>query len=305
MKVSLTNPAELRSNNPPPLEGFGRRLLAEGDSWFTLGGLNLLQNSNLLYELQVTTTTIVVNCAYPGDTLVQMVAGINDADFDRMLRKPNFASYWEAIVVSAGGNDLIAAAQLPLVDQAGKPTPTEHRLLLTPAEAAKLNPKAKGATRYVSEPGWQQLEQFLLANFRVLVARRDEGPSRGRPLLLHTYSVPTVWPVGTVGSKKGWLYPAFEAAGIPAAERQGVAEELFGRLRRLLLSLDAGSGHANALPAVRVFDSATAVVLQPPDTSKTGSSGDWVNEIHPNRSGYAKLGVAMGAWMEGVLAAAT
>jgi hypothetical protein len=34
-----------------------------------------------------------------------------------------------------------------------------------------------------------------------------------------------------------------------------------------------------------------------------GPSGDWVNAIHPNRAGYKKLGKAMGAWLEGVLAA--
>lgn len=299
MKPRITNPAEMRSGEPPDLASYGRRLLAEGDSWFTLGGLNLPQNSNLLYELEVQTSTIVVSCAYPGDTLLQMVAGISDPDFDRMLRKKSFASYWEAIVVSAGGNDLIAAAQLPVHDKAGQATPQEHRILLSPQEVAA---GAAGPARYVSEAGWQRLEGFLLANFRVLVARRDEGPSKGRPLLLHTYSVPTVWPVGTVGSSKGWLFPAFETAGIPPAERQAVAAELFGRLRSLLLSLDSGSGHANALPAVRVFDSATAVALQPPDIRSTSSSGDWVNEIHPNRAGYAKLGKAMGAWMETVLA---
>ena len=302
MKAVVTNPAELRSNSSaPPLSSYGRRLLAEGDSWFTLGSLNLLQNSNLLFELELATSTVIVNCAYPGDTLRRMVDGINDVDFDRLLRKRNFASFWEAIIVSAGGNDLIDAAQLPLCDRLGRPTPRADRLLLTPAEAAG-DPQSPG--RYVSSDGWLRLEAFLLANFRALVSRRDEGPSRGRPLLLHTYSVPTVWSAGTVGANRGWLFPAFEAAGIPVPDRQGVAGELFGRLRRLLLSIDAGSGHANALPAVHVFDSATVVALQKPDPSSSGPSGDWVNEIHPNRTGYAKLGAAMGPWMEQVIAAA-
>ena len=74
-------------------------------------------------------------------------------------------------------------------------------------------------------------------------------------------------------------------------------------MRRLLLSLDTDSGHANALPAVKVFDSATLVPLQAPDPASTGPSGDWVNEIHPSRAGYAKLGAAMGPWLERVLAA--
>ncbi len=301
MKPFVTTPAALRSDNPPPLSDFGRRLLAEGDSWFTLGSLNLPKNSNLLFELEVRTRTIIVNCAYPGDTLRRMVDGINDADFDRLLRKRNFASFWEGIVVSAGGNDLIDAAQLPVRDRLGQPTPLDDRILLTPDEAAAAGARSAGVTGFVSEAGWLKLEQFLLANFRTLVARRDEGPSIGRPLMLHTYSVPTVWPAGTVGSRRGWLFAALEAAGIPAAERQGVADELFGRLRSLLLSLDGQSGHAHSLPAVNVFDSASMVVLQAPDPASTGPSGDWVNEIHPNLSGYAKLGAAMGPWMERVL----
>jgi len=301
MKPTVIAPAALRGDLQPPLGSYGRRLLAEGDSWFTLGSLNLPQNSNLLFELALGTDTAIVNCAYPGDTLARMVDGINDPDFDRLLRKRNFASFWEAILVSAGGNDLIDAAKLPLRDAMGQATPLADRLLLTPGEASAT---LLSSSRYISNDGWRRLEGFLLANFRALVSRRDEGPSVGRPLLLHTYSVPTVWPVGTVGAPRGWLAPAFELAGIPAAERQGVAGELFGRLRRLLLSLDSNSGHANALPAVRVFDSATAVALQPPDPSSPGPSGDWVNEIHPNRAGYAKLCAAMGPWLEHVVDAA-
>lgn len=301
MKPDITHPAAFQTNEPPVLSDYGRRLLAEGDSWFTLGSLNVSQNSNLLYELQVKTSTVIVNCAYPGDTLLRMVDGINDRDFDKFLRKPGFATLWEAIVVSAGGNDLIDAAQLPVRDAAGQPQPLGDRLLLTPAEANSVNPQAVQGARYVSEAGWARLEGFLLSNFRALVARRDEGPSKGRPLLLHTYSVPTVWARGTAGARDGWLFPALQAAGIPATDQQSVADELFGRLRALLLTLAADSGHANALAAVHVFDSATAVVLQKPSPSETRPSGDWVNEIHPNKAGYRKLGAAMGPWMERIL----
>jgi hypothetical protein len=299
MKPFVTNPAEQRTDSTPPLSSYGRRLLAEGDSWFTMGSLNVLANSNLLFELEVRTSTAIVNCAYPGDTLQRMVDGINDRGFDRLLRKRNFASFWEAIIVSAGGNDLIDAAQLPVRDSSGQRTPREQRILLTPDEAVATSSGA--APSFVSDSGWLRLEGFLRANFRALVSRRDEGPSSGRPLLLHTYAVPTVWAVGTVGARRGWLFPAFERAGIPSPDRQAVADELFGRLRRLLLSLDADSGHADALPAVHVFDSASQVALQAPDPASHGPSGDWVNEIHPNRAGYAKLGEAMGPWMERIL----
>ena len=300
-KPLVTNPQELTSDNPPPLSEYNRQMLAEGDSWFTLGSLNIGQNSNLLFELQMKTRTAIINCAYPGDTLQRMVAGINDRDFNLLLRVVPFAPVWAAIIVSAGGNDLIAAAELPLRSGDGQPTPLAERLLLTPAEAAVVNPQAPTGARHVSDAGWSRLEGFLLDNFRALVSRRDQGPNEGQPLLLHTYAMPTVWAVGTVGAKNGWLFPAFEAAGIAPADRQAVADELFGRLRQLLLSLDQGSGHANALPAVHVFDSAGTVQLVPPDPAATKSSGDWVNEIHPNRKGYRKLGAAMGRWIDGLL----
>lgn len=305
MKPLVTNPAELRSDNPPDLAGQGRRLLGEGDSWFTLGSLNLGKNSNLLLELELQTSTAIVNCSYPGDTLGRIVDGINDANFDRMLRKRNFDSFWEAIIVSAGGNDLIDAAQLPVRDKQGQPTPTSDRILLTSEEAALINPQASGGAAHISQPGWDRLEGFLLANFQALVSRREQGQSAGRPLLLHTYSTPTVWCKGTLGSKRGWLFAAFEDAAIPLPARQPLADELFGRLRRLLLSLDADSGHANALPAVHVFDSASLVTLVKPDPTATTASGDWVNEIHPNRAGYRKLGEAMGPWLEEILDALT
>src|SRR5688572_17549892 len=101
---------------PGDLSAAGRRLLAEGDSWFTLGTLNLAQGTNVLLELQFKQKNAVMSWAYPGDTLQRMVKGINDPDFDRALwnrKGGNFASFWEGVIISAGGNDLIAAAQAP------------------------------------------------------------------------------------------------------------------------------------------------------------------------------------------------
>jgi hypothetical protein len=288
-------------NEPPPLSDFGRRLLAEGDSWFTIGTLNLAASSNLLFKLEFEVTTAVINCAYPGDTLQRMVDCVNDPLFDRLLRQPGFASYWEALLLSAGGNDLIDAAQVPPVDAHGMAIAPDQRLLLTAAEAA-ANSGATGAQRYVSEAGWQRLAAYLRTNFAELVQRRDQGPSQGRPIFVHTYAVPTVRPAGTVGAALGWLHPAFVARGIPQADRQGVADLLFARLRQLLLDLDQGSGQAGALPQVHVFDSAGLPDIVPAEPGSTGSSGDWVNEIHLTPQGCAKVGRAWGAHIETVLA---
>lgn len=286
---------------PPSLASYGRRLLAEGDSWFTIGTLNLTEASNVLFKLEFAQTVAIVNCAYPGDTLQHMVDRIRDPYFDRLLRHPRFASYWEAVLISAGGNDLIDAAQVPPTDRHGAPIPADRRLLLTPAEAAQ-NTAATGSARYISDAGWARFDSYLRTNFAQLVQRRDQGPSQARPIFLHTYAVPTVRPAGTVGAPQGWLYPAFIATGIPAGDRQPVSDLLFARLRQLLKDLDQASGHIGALPQVHVFDSAGLPEIVPSAPGTTGSSNDWTNEIHLTPSGYGKMARAFGAFIDAVLA---
>ena len=286
---------------PPPLADFGRRLLAEGDSWFTIGTLNLADASNLLFTLQFAKSTAIINCAYPGDTLSHIASNLRDPHFDSLLRGPKFKSFWEAILLSAGGNDLIDAAQAPPTVAGGQPAPLAKRLLLTPAEAAQQVPAIAGAARFVSEPGWTALSGYLRANLAEIVRRRDLGPSAGRPLFLHTYSTPTVWRHGTLGATDGWLFKAFTVYGIAPVDRQPIADLHFDRLRRLLLSIDQGSLTGDALPHVHVFDSASEVKLLPPDPQLMSTSGDWVNEIHPSPSGYKKLGAAFGDFIDDVL----
>lgn len=288
-------------NEPPPLSDFARRFLAEGDSWFTLGTLNLPAASNLLFKLEFERSTAIVNCAYPGATLRHVADSVKDPYFNRLLWVPNFASYWEAILLSAGGNDLIDAAMQRPTNADGSAALTSARVLLTPLEAA-ASPSATGPERFISEPGWSALATYLTLNFADLVARRDRGPSANRPMFIHTYHVPVVRPAGTIGNPNGWLYPALGAYGIPSDEWQGIASALFERLRALLLALDMNSGQPESLPHFHVCDSAQLAQLAPSASDATGISGDWVNEIHPMPGGYAKIGRLMGPWIDSVLA---
>lgn len=297
----LVYPADwLSRDNPPPLADFGRRLLAEGDSWFTIGTLNLLAASNVLFKLEVSQSTAIVNCAYPGDTLQHMVDWFNDPYFDALLSRPNFARYWEGILISAGGNDLIDAVQVPGKDSHGTPVAQNQRLLLSTQEVS-ASPAPQDAERFISESGWARFAAYLQANFARLVARRDQGPSKGRPIFLHTYVMPTVRPSGTVGAPEGWLYPALQGYGLSGPVAQAVSNALFSRMQALLLALDENSGQATALPQVHVFDSAGLLDIEPAAPDSRQISGDWVNEIHLSPQGYGKLGRAFGPWMESVL----
>ena len=80
------------------------RILAEGDSWFTIGAI---PSSNLLYELRLKKRTVVLNLGYPGDTIANVSQLSANTEFTRRLVHPNWASDWNALLLSGGGNDLI------------------------------------------------------------------------------------------------------------------------------------------------------------------------------------------------------
>lgn len=297
MKPDVYAPADLAKDSPPPLSDYGWRMLAEGDSWFSITAVSL-DSANLLQELQLPRTTAVVNCAAPGRTLQRMVDRRADGRCERLLCAPRLARAWDAVLLSAGGNDLIVAAATPPVDAAGVPTPVAQRLLRTEDEVGP----ASQAADWISEAGWDRLADHLRVHFAAFVHWRDSGPSAGRPLLLHTYAVPVARPSGAGLARQGWLYPALLRYGVPAAWQQPVTELLFERLRRLLCGFDQASGGPDATPAVHVFDSARRVALVPASPDDAGPSGDWINEIHLSASGYRKLGRAWGAWIGEVLA---
>lgn len=75
-------------------------LLAEGDSWFSFGGAT----GNLLMALD-DDKRLIVSCAYPGDTL-RNISDMNNDAFKRMLTV-KYGFKWDAILLSAGGNDVI------------------------------------------------------------------------------------------------------------------------------------------------------------------------------------------------------
>ena len=296
MKPDLYTPADLRKNMPPPLSDYGWRMLAEGDSWFSITATGRF-SSNLLAELDLARSTAIVNCAAPGATLQRMVDRRADATCADLLRGRR-AYGWDAVLLSAGGNDLIAAAQTPPTDAAGAPTPLSLRLLRTAAEVGR----ATTAADWISPTGWAALAVHLGSEFGIFAGWRNAGPSGARPLLLHTYAVPQVRPAGAGFSPQGWLFPALAAYGVPPAWQQPVTELLFQRLRGLLRALDADSGSPQAVPGLHVFDSAALVPLDPALPTSQGRSGDWINEIHLTAGGYRKVGRAFGAWIAQVMA---
>jgi hypothetical protein len=286
-QLILLLPAQLDNAETPPLAEFGKRFLAEGDSWFSMGALNPLSSANLLQEMDFTQRNVAINCALPGDTLRRMVDTRRDPQFVALLAGAR-ARPWEALLISAGGNDLIDALQAR-----GDNVPPAQRLLLRTSE---WGPAAQGAARYLSDAGWATFSAYLRANFEALLALRDRGPSRGCPVFIHGYAVPTPRPAGA-GLAGPWLLPALEAYAIPEADRSALTQVLIERLAALLQSLAADSVR---LPNLHFFDSMRLPIERALPGAR-GDSGDWINEIHLNRAGCRKVARPWSAEIERVL----
>ena len=292
-------PADLGRAAAPDLQGFHWKLLAQGDSWFSNARDKLNAHANLLQELVFRQRATAVNCAGTGNALSHMVDLESNPDFVRLLAGAD-APVWDGVLLSMGGNDLIAAARTPALDGSGAAVPLELRLLRRQTE---WGPPAAGVARYFSEPGWATYAAYLRANVRHLLSLRDQGGSARKPVFMHCYAVPMPRPAGAasnddLGAASGpWLYPALKAYGVPAADWAAVSRLMVFHLAQLLKAMAADK---EGFPGLFVFDS-TTVPLALAAPGSTGISGDWHNEIHLNHSGCFKIARAWSEAIERVL----
>lgn len=241
-------------------------ILAEGDSWFTIGGLFA---PNLLMSLRFHKDTLVLNCASPGDTIVHMTALAHNYVYKEALRH-DYA--WDAILLSGGGNDLIDRADEIILDKAQRKGMTIH-----------------GPADYCDAEQLDSLIDAVQLGYRTLVEARDNAPGPGAdaPILVHTYDYPTArnapahFIVATAGP---WIYRALIQAGIPEHDWQLLTDYLFDQLAEGILEL---TRPPHTLPNFHVID--TRNTLQRAEPGSVGISGDWLNEIHPDEDGYKKL----------------
>ena len=239
-------------------------LLAEGDSWFTISGI---PPYNLLFELRFRKHTRIVNCGSPGDTIVSM-ASIARSQQLREALSPGIQR-WDAILLSGGGNDLINAAGKIVLPKSDRPT---H-----PGNAAE----------YCNTAELDALLDDVQDGYRRIAAMRDvpSGPSRGVPILAHTYDYATPRDAPAIfGSLGPWLYRAFTEQEIPPADWVPLSDYLTDRLAERLLDLADGT---RKIPDLHVVDTRRTLIRAA--LGHRGDSHDWQNEIHPNGGGYEKL----------------
>lgn len=252
------------------------RILAEGDSWFTIGAI---PSSNLLYELRMKKSTVVLNLGYPGDTIANLSQLSSNTEFTRRLVHPNWASDWDALLLSGGGNDLI--------DQA--------------ADIIRATPTGSGkkADDYLDAGRLEAFKLGVQAGYRRIVALRDSdgSPNQGKPIVVHTYDYPTPRPSPAtfliVPITRPWIHRVFEAYQVPKSLRIKITDKMLDALAEAILEL------GRELPAFHVVD--TRNLLERAAIDAKGNSGDWLNEIHPNSDGYRKVAKKLVAKLEKVI----
>ena len=255
-------------DNDPDDKRFKRRLLAEGDSWFSLGSVPY---ENLLMELDFPERTIIVNIAEPGDEIVRMASPRHVKDFKALVARKQTAYQWDAILLSGGGNDVI--------DRAGD-----------------IIRSGATADACINQTQLRACMADISAGYRALAEARDSAnsPNHGARMIAHTYdhTTPRNAPALFFGSRiRGpWLYNALVDKAIPEDLWIDVADRLMNTLAETILGLATGP---KTIPGFSVVDTRGTLDRAEPGTTK--KSGDWRNEIHPAKDGYRKLAAKVAA----------
>lgn len=262
----------------PSQAEYGLCILAEGDSWFSFGAI---PGNNLLNELRFERHTIIVNAAYPGDTIRHMSELSDTLPLRRMLFARNFAFEWDLLLLSGGGNDLIDAAR---------------NIIVAPPAGPSADP-----LDYINDPRLATLIGDVQAGYRRIASLRDASQipfNRLAPIVVHQYDLatPRYSPARFLGvpARGPWLAPALDGVGVrDPALRQAISDHLLRALGDGIAELAKGPG---AIPDFVVVPTRGTLDRASPDA--TGPSGDWLNEIHPRSKGYRKLGDRIAAAIE-------
>jgi lysophospholipase L1-like esterase len=271
----------LMDKGPWP-DQFKYRILVEGDSWMDRSALvhtSLLQS--LAPEMDAGGDSVLfINLAIFGDTMRRM--GQASGDFVQWVNT-NFAWKFDAILLSAGGNDFIDAARDPapgeglLENLAGKPSPAQGRDCLRPEAVKSL------------------VNMWLNPNFATLYDVVQSSRHHDIPIFLNSYDTPTARNAPALKKKKArtWLYESYVKNSIPPALWPDLTAALFGKVEA------AVGGWATGRPNVHIVPTNGRLIPATPGT--TGNDHDWQNEIHPNKGGWEKLAKVWRASIKTVL----
>lgn len=257
---------------------FAKRILCEGDSWFSIGAI---PSGNLLLPLEFDQATLLVNLAEPGDTIRNMASISANPVLKQIIFDKKFSTKWDAIFISGGGNDLIDDA---------------NQIICKPSIGA-----GNHMHDYINHIDLENLKQKVKKGFIDIANLRNGSEKNAKtPIIAHVYDYPTPRDAKAtfLGFKvKGpWLFPAFKQHDIPVDFWISITDYLFEQLGACIISLTSQIDHFHAITSTRE-------TLVRARLGTEGQDGDWLNEIHPTSEGYKKLGAKISAEMRHLLSA--
>jgi hypothetical protein len=250
-------------------ERFKYRFLAEGDSWMDRS--TALSGSLPIYLARAMDAAreevLIINLSMFGDTMRRIGECLN----------PDFAGWmnstwdwrFDALLLSAGGNDFIDAARDPdpgkgiLRDLAGQAVPAQGHQCVNRDAVATL------------------VTSYLDPNFDLLYKLVQSSRHADLPIFLNSYDTPVARYAPALPGGKAWLQEAYRKNAIPPALWPDLTDSIFNDVQTTI------AGWAMDRPTVHVVP--TDGTLTPAAEGSTGNSGDWINEIHPNAAGWKKL----------------
>ena len=246
-------------------ETFQSILLCEGDSWMDRSSPKELSLPEALKQSfnKTKDKVLVVNLSQFGDTMVKIGEHVNS----EFLEWVSSNRKYRAILVSAGGNDFIDAALDP------------------PAGQGLLNVWQPGMSGKdcVSIAAITDLRNaYVDKHFATLVGTVRNSPQGNVKIYLNSYCTPVARNAPAFPGGDAWLSAAFVKHGIPPNLWAEVTDEFFRHITTMVSDWASGYSDVVQVPT-------TLANLTPATAGSTGSSGDWANEIHPNKSGWRKL----------------
>jgi hypothetical protein len=261
---------------------FKYRFLVEGDSWMDRSSMfhtSLLQC--LAPEFDATGEDVMfVNIAMFGDTMRRMGSQATE-DFASWLND-DLGWTFDAVLLSAGGNDFIDAAREPA---AGKGILHDF---------AKYPQPISGHDSIDRNAVGELVSQWLDPNFkRFYEVVRNSHFHADIPIFLNNYDTPTARNAPAFPGGKAWLHEAFTKNSIPQSFWPDLTDSIFNDVQTTIAGWAFGRD--------KVFTVPTDGVLTPSAAGSTGSDADWLNEIHPNAVGWTKLAKVWHAKLKEVL----
>lgn len=261
-KRYLTKPEEADRFGP-----FQRTFLAEGDSWMDASAWRQGSLPEYLareYNRQGR-SNLIINISTSGHALTRIV----DMMGDELVWWLEQGTY-DGILFSAGGNDFIDAA---------RDVPPGMGLL-EDLRSSPMPPKGYDCVRQVALK--QLVEEYLNPNFEAIYqAVRSSRRNALTPIFLNCYDTPTARNAPAIRGLSGpWLFTAYTKNGIAPSLWADLTQGLFRDIKKAIEGWALGHAGVVVIP--------TTGLLQEADGASLGESADWINEIHPNKSGWRK-----------------